>query len=67
MRVNVYVARGEAAAALLDMTPFVRAAPAERQRDLRARAETHGIRTTLDMIVSTHRVWLGTGNGQFEL
>jgi 23S rRNA (guanine745-N1)-methyltransferase len=50
----------DAASALLAMSPFVREAHEERRRELEASAAA-GCTTTVDLIVSTHRVWLGTG------
>ena len=54
--------RGEQAAALLAMTPFVRRAPPERLAAMRELAAADGLQTTVDVILSTHRVWLGAGD-----
>jgi len=56
--------RGEQARHLLAMTPFVRQAPPEARQRLEGAEE---LTTTVDMIVSTHRVWLGAAGGRFEL
>ena len=53
--------QGDTAVSLLEMTPFVRHAPAERRDAMHALAAGDGIETTVDVIISTHRVWLGTG------
>ena len=54
--------RGDAATSLLEMTPFVRNAPPEQRSSLHAQvAGGTPLRCTVDLIVSTHRVWLGTG------
>ena len=53
--------QGAAASSLLEMTPFVRRAPQERRAALQALAASGGLETTVDVIISTHRVWLGTG------
>ena len=56
--------QGEQARHLLAMTPFVRHAPPEARQRLEGVDE---LTTTVDMIVSTHRVWLGAAGGRFEL
>ena len=56
--------RGEMAASLLAMTPFVQRAPTSVRERLYSLPE---LTTTVDVIMSTHRVWLGTGGGRFEL
>ena len=59
--------RGEVAAALLGMTPFVRRADDAQRAALHEMATSEaGLRVTADVIVSTHRVWLGTGGGGFD-
>lgn len=61
---TVETLRGEQARHLLAMTPFVRDAPPEARKRLEDAEE---LTTTVDMIVSTHRVWLGAAGGRFEL
>lgn len=57
---------GEAAQHLLAMTPCVHAASPEREQKLQRLAGT-GLETTVDFIITTHRVWLGTANCKYEL
>ncbi|KAL1510175.1 hypothetical protein AB1Y20_006505 [Prymnesium parvum] len=52
---------GVALESLLQMTAFVRDAPPERQAALQRVVESGGMELTVDVIVSTHRIWLGTG------
>ena len=53
---------GSAAASLLEMTPLVRRASERARADLQQQvAREQPLECTIDLIVSTHRVWLGTG------
>jgi hypothetical protein len=51
---------GKQATQLLEMTPFIRlgACRDELRREVAAGAQ---LPCTVDLIISTHRVWLGTG------
>jgi len=54
--------RGEVLLHLLETTPFCRRASPERQAAMRRYAEDEeGLLLTVDIISTTHRVWLGTG------
>jgi len=64
LRTERAIYSGEKASNLLEMTPFVRSAPAHVKERLHSLSE---LTTTVDIIMSTHRVWLGTGGGRFEL
>jgi 23S rRNA (guanine745-N1)-methyltransferase len=57
---------GQSAEHLLAMTPWTRNAPEANQQALRD-AMSNGLTTTFDLIITTHRVWLGTANCEYEL
>jgi len=53
---------GARAARLLEMTPIVRRAPQSCRDELEREVERgQPLHCTVDLIISTHRVWLGTG------
>lgn len=51
----------ELAAHLLQMTPLVRRATETCRAELLREADRAELACTIDLIISTHRVWLGTG------